>query len=166
MNSTIADQEATPNFAPFLGMGGIASAMIFGSMGAAYGTAKSGIGIAGVGTFRPDLIMKSLIPIIMAGILAVYSLVIAVLIASDIGPPPEQSYNLFTGFMHLGAGLSVGLTGLAAGYAIGVVGDMGVRSYMKQSRIFVGMVLILIFAEVLGLYGLIVALILNTKAQG
>lgn len=28
-------------------------------MGAAYGTAKSGIGIAGVGTFRPDLIMKA-----------------------------------------------------------------------------------------------------------
>jgi V-type H+-transporting ATPase proteolipid subunit len=27
-------------------------------MGAAYGTAKSGIGIVGVGTFRPDLIMK------------------------------------------------------------------------------------------------------------
>lgn len=27
-------------------------------IGAAYGTAKSGIGIAGVGTFRPDLIMK------------------------------------------------------------------------------------------------------------
>lgn len=26
--------------------------------GAAYGTAKSGIGIAGIGTFRPDLIMK------------------------------------------------------------------------------------------------------------
>ena len=26
--------------------------------GAAYGTAKSGIGIAGVGTFRSDLIMK------------------------------------------------------------------------------------------------------------
>lgn len=27
-------------------------------IGAAYGTAKSGIGIAGVGTFRPDLVMK------------------------------------------------------------------------------------------------------------
>lgn len=27
--------------------------------GAAYGTAKAGIGIAGVGTFRPDLIMKA-----------------------------------------------------------------------------------------------------------
>jgi V-type H+-transporting ATPase proteolipid subunit len=70
------------------------------------------------------------------------------------------------GFLHLAAGLSVGLTGLAAGYAIGIVGDMGVRSYMQQSRIFVGMVLILIFGEVLGLYGLIVALILNTKSRG
>lgn len=57
--------------------------------------------------------------------------------------------------MHLACGLSVGLTGLAAGYAIGIVGDMGVRSYMLQSRIFVGMVLILIFGEVLGLYGLV-----------
>jgi V-type H+-transporting ATPase proteolipid subunit len=55
--------------------------------------------------------------------------------------------------LHLACGLSVGLTGLAAGYAIGIVGDMGVRSYMQQSRIFVGMVLILIFGEVLGLYG-------------
>lgn len=32
---------------------------IFKALGAAYGTAKSGIGIAGVGTFRPDLIMKA-----------------------------------------------------------------------------------------------------------
>jgi len=160
------DSELTPKFAPFIGMAGIGCAMIFGCAGAAYGTAKSGIGIAGVGTFRPDLIMKSLIPVVMSGILAVYSLVIAVLIASDIGPPPDQNYSLFNGFMHLACGLSVGLTGLAAGYAIGIVGDMGVRSYMSQSRIFVGMVLILIFGEVLGLYGLIVALILNTKSRG
>jgi len=32
-------------------------------IGAAYGTAKSGIGIAGVGTFRGDLIMKVCIPL-------------------------------------------------------------------------------------------------------
>jgi len=101
----------------------------------------------------------------MSGIIAVYALVIAVLIAGDMNPPPQQHYSLFTGFMHLAAGLSVGMSGLAAGYAIGVVGDMGVRSYMQQSRIFVGMVLILIFGEVLGLYGLIVALILNSKSS-
>jgi V-type H+-transporting ATPase proteolipid subunit len=104
----------------------------------------------------------------MSGIIAVYSLVISVLIAEDLSPPAEGSnkYTLFAGFLHLGCGLAVGLTGLAAGYCIGVVGDSGVRAYMQQSRIFVGMVLILIFGEVLGLYGLIVALLLNTKVKG
>jgi V-type H+-transporting ATPase proteolipid subunit len=58
-----------------------------------------------------------------------------------------------SGFMHLASGRSVGLTSLGAGYAIATVGDMGIRSYMKQSGVFVGMVLILIFAEILGLYG-------------
>ncbi|KFY12620.1 hypothetical protein V491_06719 [Pseudogymnoascus sp. VKM F-3775] len=93
----MADSESAPKFAPFLGMAGIAFAMTFGTIGAAYGTAKSGIGISGVGTFRPDLIMKSLIPVVMSGIIAVYSLVIAVLIAGDMAPPPEQHYALFTG---------------------------------------------------------------------
>ncbi|KAH6981881.1 vacuolar ATP synthase 16 kDa proteolipid subunit 2 [Ilyonectria destructans] len=158
--------EIAPKFAPFIGMAGIAAAMVFGCIGAAYGTAKSGIGIAGVGTFRPDLIMKCLIPVVMSGIIAVYSLVISVLIAEDLAPPSQQSYSLFQAFLHLGCGIAVGMTGLAAGYCIGIVGDTGVRAYMEQSRIFVGMVLILIFGEVLGLYGLIVALILNTKSKG
>ncbi|KAM5437261.1 v-type proton ATPase 16 kDa proteolipid subunit 2 [Microsporum audouinii] len=55
----MAESELAPKFAPFIGMAGIASAIIFGCVGAAYGTAKAGIGIAGVGTFRPDLIMKA-----------------------------------------------------------------------------------------------------------
>ena len=67
-------------------------------------------------------------------------------------------------FLFLGAGLSVGFSGLAAGFAIGIVGDSGVRGTAQQPRLFVGMVLILIFAEVLGLYGLIVALVLSTKS--
>lgn len=70
-----------------------------------------------------DVYMQSLIPIVMSGILAVYALVISVLIASDIKPPSEKNYSLFAGFMHMAAGLSVGLSGLAAGYAIGIVGD-------------------------------------------
>lgn len=65
--------------------------------------------------------------------------------------------------MDLGAGLSVGLSGLAAGYAIGIAGDAGVRGTAQQPKLFVGMILILIFAEVLGLYGLIIALIMSTK---
>ena len=77
---------------------------------------------------------------------------------------PDATIKLFfRGFVHLGAGLSVGLSGLAAGYAVGVVGDAGVRGTAQQPRLFVGMILILIFAEVLGLYGLIVAIYLYAK---
>ena len=39
---------------------------------------------------------------------------------------------------------------MAAGWAIGIVGDAAVRSFAFQQRVFVGMVLVLIFAEVLG----------------
>merc|ERR1712014_17929 len=104
--------------------------------------------------------MKSIIPVVMAGILAIYGVVVAVLIAGQL---TEKGYTLFKGFLHLGAGLSVGLAGLAAVYAIGIVGDAGVRGTAQQPRLFVGMILILIFAEVLGLYGLIVAIYLYTK---
>ena len=73
-------------------------------------------------------------------------------------------YSSFTGYAHLSAGLCCGLSGLAAGMAIGIVGDAGVRAVGQQERLFVGMILILIFAEALGLYGLIVALILSQQS--
>jgi len=134
----------------------------FGVMGAAYGTAKSGVGIAAMSVMRPELIMKCIIPVVMAGILAIYGLVVSVLIAGQLDRVTD-GYDLFKGFVHLGAGLAVGLSGLAAGFAIGIVGDAGVRGTAQQPRLFVGMILILIFAEVLGLYGLIVAIYLYTK---
>lgn len=154
--------EENPIYGPFFGVMGATAAMVFSALGAAYGTAKSGTGIAAMSVMRPELIMKSIIPVVMAGIIAIYGLVVAVLIANTIREP--KNYTLFSGFLQLGAGLSVGLSGMAAGFAIGVVGDAGVRGTAQQPRLFVGMILILIFAEVLGLYGLIVALVLTTKS--
>ncbi|KAL7415733.1 V-ATPase proteolipid subunit C-like domain-containing protein [Mrakia frigida] len=140
---------------------GCTAAIVFTCIGASYGTAKSGVGITAMAILRPDLMMRSVIPVIMAGIIAIYGLVVSVLISSSIKSP----MSLYLGFIQLGAGLSVGLAGLAAGFAIGIVGDAGVRGTAQQPRLFVGMILILIFAEVLGLYGLIVALILNTRGN-
>jgi V-type H+-transporting ATPase proteolipid subunit len=77
----------------------------------------------------------------------------------NYGGGPE--YTVVMGFAHLASGLTCGLCGLGAGYAIGIVGDAGVRALAQQPRLFVGMILILIFSEVLGLYGMIVSLILG-----
>jgi V-type H+-transporting ATPase proteolipid subunit len=49
-------------------------------LGAAYGTAKSGVGIASMGVLKPELIFKSIVPIIMAGILGIYGLIVAVIL--------------------------------------------------------------------------------------
>ena len=44
--------------------------------------------------------------------------------------------------------------------AIGIVGDAGVRANAQQERLFVGLILMLIFAEAVALFGLIVALVI------
>ncbi|AEO62520.1 cecf8d90-4d38-416c-a487-57575ffa6b71 [Thermothielavioides terrestris] len=153
--------DACPVYAPFFGAMGCTAAIVFTCLGASYGTAKSGVGIAAMGVLRPDLIVKNIVPVIMAGIIGIYGLVVSVLISDAL---TQDNYALYTGFVQLGAGLAVGLAGMAAGFAIGIVGDAGVRGTAQQPRLFVGMILILIFAEVLGLYGLIVALLMNSKA--
>lgn len=60
----------------------------------------------------PRLPLADIVPIVMAGIIGIYGLVVSVLIANNL----KQELALYTGFIQLGAGLAVGLAGLAAGY--------------------------------------------------
>ena len=140
----------------FFGYMGIASALVLANLGAAYGTAKSGFGIFSMGVLKPDKIIKSVIPVIMAGILGIYGLIVAVILNQKVG----DGYKFLDGYRHLASGLCCGLSSLGAGIAIGIGGDAGVRALGQTDKIFVGMMLILIFAEALGLYGLIISLIL------
>eukprot|EP00358_Blepharisma_japonicum_P006359 CAMPEP_0202943390 /NCGR_PEP_ID=MMETSP1395-20130829/3825_1 /ASSEMBLY_ACC=CAM_ASM_000871 /TAXON_ID=5961 /ORGANISM="Blepharisma japonicum, Strain Stock R1072" /LENGTH=151 /DNA_ID=CAMNT_0049640811 /DNA_START=4 /DNA_END=459 /DNA_ORIENTATION=- len=149
---------ATVTTEAFFGFMGVSSALVFANLGAAYGTAKSGVGISSMGVIKPELIMKSIIPVVMAGVLGIYGLIVAVILVQKIN---DNDYSFYDGYKHLASGLCCGLSSLAAGMAIGIVGDAGVRANAQQDKIFVGMILILIFAEALGLYGLIIALILS-----
>lgn len=146
----------------FFGFMGVTSAIVFANLGAAYGTAKSGVGIMSMGVLRPELMMKSIIPVVMAGVLGIYGLITSVIINEKLNEPSK--YSAYAGYAHLGAGLTVGMSSLAAGMAIGIVGDAGVRANAQQTRLFVGMILILIFAEALGLYGLIIGLVVASGA--
>lgn len=65
----------------------------FSALGAAYGTAKSGTGISAMAVMRPELIMKSVIPVVMAGIIAIYGLVVAVVITQNMSG--DDSYTLY-----------------------------------------------------------------------
>jgi len=147
----------------FIASLGVSSSIVFANVGAAYGTAKAGTGIAGIGVMRGDLVMRSLIPVVMAGVLGIYGLITAVIINGKLDKPEELS--LYSAYALLGAGLTVGLSSSAAGYAIGIVGDVGARcNALANGKLFVGLILILIFAEALGLYGLIVGLVVASGA--
>merc|ERR1712153_216294 len=128
MLALLAEQDQTCFFFGYLG---IACALVFANLGAAYGTAKSAVGISSLAVIANAQIKSA---------------------GNDFGDKK--------GYTFLGAGLSCGLSALAAGLAIGVAGDAGVRAYAQTDGIFVGMILILIFAEAIGLYGLIVAIIM------
>ncbi len=142
----------------FFGYMGLATALVFANLGAAIGTYKSGIGICHLGILRPDKIIKSVIPVIMAGILGIYGLIVAVILNSRIKRP----YAVKDGYKHFASGLVCGMSCLGAGISIGYAGDAGVRALGQEDRIFVGMMLILIFSEALGLYGIIVSLIFSS----
>uniref|UniRef100_A0A7S2WSL7 V-type proton ATPase proteolipid subunit n=1 Tax=Eucampia antarctica TaxID=49252 RepID=A0A7S2WSL7_9STRA len=165
-SATLSDFEfeSCPSYAPFYGFMGVACALVLSNIGAAFGTAKSGVGITAMGVSNPGLVMRNIIPVVMAGVLGIYGLIVSVIIGGSIAsarPQKNNMYSMYNAMKHLAAGLCCGLSCLAAGTAIGIVGDTGVRAVGRQEKLFVGMILILIFAEALGLYGLIVALILS-----
>ena len=143
---------------------GIANALVFANLGASYGTAKSGVGISSLGVIDSSKIYRALIPIIMAGILGIYGIIVSVLISNKIGGGvamlDDSTGGQKSGYKLFSAGLCCGLSALAAGLAIGVAGDAGVRAFAQTDGIFVGMILILIFAECIGLYGMIISIIM------
>ena len=80
---------------------------------------------------------------------------------ATMGAPEKWGYNYFLAYKQLGAGLCCGLSNLAAGLCIGGVGDAGVRGN-AQRDILIALILMMIFAEALALYGFIVAIVLQS----
>ncbi len=150
-----------------------------------------------MGIRSPQMVMKNIIPVVMAGVLGIYGLIVAVILNGKITTPVETdngvgqtTYSQFNGFAHLAAGLCCGFASLASGLAIGIAADAGTRAVGAQSAmaaswkkmgftgdaggqsggsgdaLFVGTVLIQVFAGNLGLYGLISALILSQMDSG
>ena len=147
-----------PEYAPFFGFLGAALALVFGNMGAAYGTWKSALGLSTIAKLprhkvQTEMVMKSIMPVILSGVCGIFGLIIAVIISSGMRLPTgagQTTYSLYTGYAHLGAVLTVGLSNLASGLAIGMCGNCGVQDSCRQPKLYIGMVLIWSFGSALG----------------
>jgi F0F1-type ATP synthase membrane subunit c/vacuolar-type H+-ATPase subunit K len=151
-------------------------------VGAAYGTYKNGVAIMKTSTTgdieswpllsRSDALKQAstsetstttstnlktmlhgLIPVIMSGVLALYGVIIAYTILIS-----ERGHA-----KHLISGSIVGVCNCASGVAIGRVGEAAIQtmSMGKSKEAFAVGVVILIFGEALGLYGLIAGMMIE-----
>ena len=112
--------------ASFFGMMGVTLSIVFASKppslihadtGAAIGTAYSGIGIASLGILRPDVVVKSIVPVVMAGILGIYGLIVSVILIQKsklLSSLVDDKMDLQTGFKFFASGLACGLSGLVS----------------------------------------------------
>jgi len=153
---------ATVAGAAFFGQMGACISFLASGIGSAYATARCNVGLSSAGVLNPDCVVRNLVPIIMAGVLAIYGMIVAVMI---MGEMDNKSYTVFQGYAHLAAGIAVGFCSLGSGYAIGLGGDAATRAISQNEDLFVPCILVLIFAGAPALYGLLVSILL-IKAGG
>jgi ATP synthase proteolipid subunit len=66
-----------------MGYMGVVSALIFSSLGASYAMYKAASAIMALGIVKPEMIMKSSIPIVMAQVLGIYGIIMAIIIGQN-----------------------------------------------------------------------------------
>ncbi|KAL7481282.1 hypothetical protein ACHAW6_006962 [Cyclotella cf. meneghiniana] len=154
----------TPNPTLLAGLGAAFSLFLSGG-GAAFATAHASM----FAIRHPDTM--AMIPVVQAGVLAVYGVIIGYLLTRKINAKDDMA--LTDGYKCMCAGLSVGLACLASGAGMGMylrkLNDEGYFFVRKgkpapdgasKKGSYVPFILCLIYLEAIGLYGLIVALFL------
>ena len=159
--------DTTQSSAILYGLMGAGSALILSTIGAAYGSAKANVTLSSSSapewtplsgqTSKSRLSsVVAFIPIIIAGVLAIYGLIYSVIVLASVTAP---DYSASRGYAHFIGGLTLGFCCLASGIAVGIVGKHGLRSISENKTSVVKVILNLIYCEALGLYGLIFGLI-------
>eukprot|EP01126_Amoeba_proteus_P045277 TRINITY_DN505_c0_g1_i1.p1 TRINITY_DN505_c0_g1~~TRINITY_DN505_c0_g1_i1.p1 ORF type:complete len:206 (-),score=32.06 TRINITY_DN505_c0_g1_i1:73-603(-) len=152
---------------PFIFSGiGVGLAMAISASGAAWGIALVGSALVGHSVARPHVRTRNMVSIVFCEAVAIFGIISALLAEIKLSSFADPNGGVmpyetrFAGWAFFYGGLVVGLCNLCCGVSVGITGSAVVTADASNPDIFVKVLVIEVFASVLGIFGLIVGILL------
>lgn len=150
---------------------GVAFALGFSILGASWGIMLAGSSLLGSAVKAPRIRSKNLVSIIFCEAVAIYGVIMSIILVNRIAEPSEEGYcfydqiispeclqMLHSGYCLFFAGLTVGCSNFACGICVGITGS-GCALADAQAGLFEKIVIVEIFCEAIGLFGMIIGIV-------
>ncbi|MFX1403191.1 MAG: hypothetical protein ACFE9D_01790 [Promethearchaeota archaeon] len=131
------------------------------AIGAGFGIALAGAALSRSLAARPEVFSKGLVSVVLAEALGIYGLLASFMLLMRIGSVAD----ITSGFLAVGAALSIGLAAIGAGIGIAKSGSALSEGLVHRPEIFSKGLVAVVLAEALGIYGLLSSFMLLMRME-